>query len=115
MVVITNEHNLITTASAQLVGSNVSPSILSQPRGVTAEAGKDVEFAVETVGAKSMSYQWFFNEKPIDGGKSAALTLVDVTMEMVGNYHSVVFLLFLFHLLSSHILFLGKISRLSEL
>lgn len=87
MVVITNEHKLTTTASAQLVGSNVSPSILSQPRGVTAEAGKDVEFAVETVGAKPMSYQWFFNEKPIDGGKSAALTLVDVTMEMVGNYH----------------------------
>ena len=87
MVVITNEHNLTTTTSAQLVGSNVSPSILSQPRGVTAEAGKDVEFAVETVGAKPMSYQWFFNEKPIDGGKSAALTLVDVTMEMVGDYH----------------------------
>ena len=87
MVVITNEHKLTTTASAQLVGSNVSPSILSQPRGVTAEAGKDVEFAVETVGAKPMSYQWFFNEKPIDGGKSAELTLVDVTMEMVGNYH----------------------------
>jgi len=87
MVVITNEHNLTTTSSVQLVGSNVSPSILSQPGGVTAEVGKDVEFAVETVGAKPMSYQWFFNEKPIDGGKSAALTLVDVTMEMVGNYH----------------------------
>ena len=76
MVVITNEHNLTTTSSVQLVGSNVSPSILSQPGGVTAEAGKDVEFAVETVGAKPMSYQWFFNEKPIDGGNSAALTLV---------------------------------------
>ncbi|MDP6795102.1 MAG: immunoglobulin domain-containing protein, partial [Verrucomicrobiota bacterium] len=78
MVVITNEHKLTTTASAQLVGSNVSPSILSQPRGVTAEAGKDVEFAVETVGAKPMSYQWFFNEKPIDGGNSATLNLVGV-------------------------------------
>ena len=86
-VVVTNEHKLTTTASAQLIGSNVSPSILSQPRGVTAEAGKDVEFAVETVGAKPLSYQWFYNEKPIDGGKSAELTLVDVTMEMVGDYY----------------------------
>ncbi len=87
IVVVTNEHKLTTTAAAQLVGSNVAPSILSQPSEVTVEVGKDVEFAVETVGAKPMSYQWFFNEKPIDGGKSVALTLVDVTMEMVGNYH----------------------------
>ena len=87
MVVITNEHNLTTTTSAQLVGSNVAPSILNHPSEVTVEAGKDVNLSVVALGAKPMSYQWYFNDEAINGARSATLVMANVTLDAIGDYH----------------------------
>ena len=86
-VVITNEHNMKTTDSAKLIGSNVAPSIIDQTEKLTVESGKDAELSLETIGAKPMTYQWFFNDEAVDGAKASTLFLEDVTMEMSGNYH----------------------------
>ena len=86
-VIITNEHNLKTTDSAKLTGSNVAPSILDHISKLTVEAGKDAEITIETTGAEPMAYQWFFGDKAIDDAKSSTLFLEDVTLEMSGNYH----------------------------
>ena len=86
-MIITNEHNLKTTDSAKLTGSNVAPSILDHISKLTVEAGKDAEITIETTGAEPMAYQWFFVDKAIDDAKSSTLFLEDVTLEMSGNYH----------------------------
>ena len=86
-VIITNEHELKATDSAELTSSNVAPSILNQPRKVTVEVGKDAEIAVDFMGAKPMTYQWFFDGKPIDGAVTSTLFLDDVTLESSGDYH----------------------------
>ena len=90
MVVIRNEHNLTNTSSAQLVGSNVAPLILNQPSKMTVEAGKDVEFVVEAVGAKPMSYQWYFNDEAINEASLALLVMSNVTLDAIGDYHVMV-------------------------
>ena len=87
MVLITNEHKLTTTASAQLVGSNVAPSFLSQPSEMTVEAGKDVNLSVVAFGAKPMTYQWYFNDEAINGARSAILIMANVTLDAIGDYH----------------------------
>ena len=86
-VIITNEHELKARDSAVLTSSNVAPSILNQPRKVTVELGKDAEIAVDFMGAKPMTYQWFFDGKPIDGAVSSNSFLDDVTLESSGDYH----------------------------
>ena len=51
------------------------------------EVGKDAEIVVDFMGAKPMTYQWFFDGKSIDGAVSSTLFLDDVTMESSGDYH----------------------------
>ena len=51
------------------------PLILSQPEAVTAKAGETATFNVKAAAVPEASYQWFKNDKPINGATNTSLTV----------------------------------------
>ena len=64
----------------------LTPIILSQPKGQAVEEGEAVEFKVQVAAIPEVSYQWFLNDKPIDGITSAVLTFESAQKEDEGSY-----------------------------
>ncbi len=67
----------------------VAPTITTQPRATSANAGSSATFSVVATGT-SLAYQWRFNGTPIAGQTSASLTLTNVQTVDAGSYTVVV-------------------------
>lgn len=67
------------------------PLISAQPQNQTVIAGHDVTFKVEAASSGApLRYQWFVEEKPIEGATSAAFTLANAQSANAGNYKVVI-------------------------
>lgn len=62
------------------------PVITTQPAGGTVYAGATITFAVAAQGTPPFTYQWAFNDNPIQNATGAQLTLTDTTVANAGEY-----------------------------
>jgi Leucine-rich repeat (LRR) protein/uncharacterized protein YpmS len=88
-VVITNSASAITSSVATLTVW-VPVSISSQPQSLTNIVGTTANFAVTASGVPSPAYQWQFNNSPIAGATSSALSIPNVQITGGGNYSVVI-------------------------
>jgi uncharacterized delta-60 repeat protein len=94
-VVVTNFMGSVTSSVASLTVSN-DPTIVTQPVGLTNNAGTTATFSVGVLGSTPVSYQWFKGGLPvseggnISGSTNATLTLVNVLGADAGSYSVVV-------------------------
>jgi choice-of-anchor C domain-containing protein len=63
-----------------------APQIFAGPQGQTVVRGGTVSFSVGASGTVPLSYQWLFNDVPIDGANASTLTLNDVQLSQSGSY-----------------------------
>ena len=63
------------------------PTITQQPASQKVYIGNDVTFSVVAEG-NSLTYQWYFNNTPIEGGTNSTLILRGVTSEAAGMYNA---------------------------
>ena len=61
-------------------------TILSQPVGSTNPPGRRVALSVSAVGAPPVSFQWFKDGAPVDGGTSRTLVLTNLTSSASNNF-----------------------------
>ena len=73
-------------ASAPLV----APTLLTQPKSQTVNAGQNASFTAFAIGTSPLSYQWRFNGVTIPGATIATLTLNSVGAGNAGSYSVVV-------------------------
>jgi len=64
----------------------VAPSILTQPKNQTNNAGAAVTFSVGATGTQPLSYQWRFNGSDITGAIASSYVLANVQASNEGNY-----------------------------
>jgi hypothetical protein len=77
----------LTVAVAQATPPRVAaPKILTQPAGVTVTAGNTATFAVGAQGTAPLSYQWYRNDRLIEGATASALTIAEVSEADAGIY-----------------------------
>ncbi len=63
--------------------------IHTHPQSKEAYLGENVSFTVGGIG-ENLTYQWFFNDLPIQGAHQAELRLVNVSLNDAGTYHCLV-------------------------
>ncbi len=68
-----------------LIGDG-SPVLTLQPFDRTAEQGESATFHARVVGVQPMSYQWFFDDKPIADATNASLILTNLAGSNIGEY-----------------------------
>jgi endonuclease/exonuclease/phosphatase family metal-dependent hydrolase len=87
-VTITNTFGSTNSDSADLtvVPYSEPPIITGQPQSQIVNAGENVAFAVEAMGAQPLSYQWRFNGAVISGATDSTFTLFSVTTNQSGIY-----------------------------
>ncbi len=65
---------------------NAGPRIIQPPQSQTVDPGSNVTFTVTASGTEPLSYQWLFNNQPLDGATSSSLALTNVTGANAGSY-----------------------------
>ncbi len=60
------------------------------PTNLNVMVGASARFTVTAGGAPPLSYEWFFNDKPLDNATSSVLTLTGVQVQQSGAYNVVV-------------------------
>jgi hypothetical protein len=85
-VVVSNAFGTVTSSNALLTVLTYPPTITTQPKDVTLYQGSNATFTVAASGTAPLSYQWFFNNSPMAGKVSPALTLTSVQPEQAGSY-----------------------------
>jgi pectinesterase len=65
---------------------SMSPIILSQPEAREAKKGRSVSFTVRAAAIPEATYQWFFNDKILNGATNATLRIENVSAHDAGNY-----------------------------
>ena len=88
-VVVTDLVGTVTSSAAVLTVLG-SPSITSQPVGLTAVAGTNVTLSATASGSAPLSYQWMKGGLAVAGGNGAQLTLNNVQPSQAGSYSVVV-------------------------
>ncbi len=68
----------------------VTPSIISQPQGLTVSAGTNVVFTVAAAGSSPLVYQWNLSGSPLLDATNATLPFVNVQPAQSGDYTVVV-------------------------
>lgn len=68
----------------------LAPVILSQPQSCSVQKGQSVEFKVQIAAVPEVSYQWYFNNKPIAGATSSILKVESVNAKDNGSYSVVI-------------------------
>jgi len=89
-VVVSNPFGVATSAVATLTVTIVPPSIIAQPTNQTVGIGQSATFYVIATGTPPLSYQWFFNNMPLEDQTNTTLLLEAAQPENAGNYHVVV-------------------------
>ncbi|MHB8524113.1 MAG: immunoglobulin domain-containing protein, partial [Limisphaerales bacterium] len=84
-VAVTNAAGSITSAVAVLT-ILVPPAIPTEPASQTVVASNSVTFNVIATGTSPLSYQWWFNSRPIPGATTTNLSLNSVTATNAGSY-----------------------------
>jgi len=64
----------------------MAPLLLSQPVGVTVEAGQTVALRVEVAAVPDATYQWYKNGEPIKGATGARLRIGPVAADDAASY-----------------------------
>jgi uncharacterized protein (TIGR02597 family) len=82
---VTGTNGTISTAGATL--NVVAPPIIqSQPTSQTINAGQNATFSVSATGNTPFTYQWLFNNTPINGATSSSYTVTNATASNAGSY-----------------------------
>src|SRR5258708_3009205 len=66
------------------------PTISLQPRSQSVSLGASVTFRVTATGTAPLSFQWRWNETPVDGATLSTLALTNVTLARAGAYCAIV-------------------------
>jgi hypothetical protein len=85
-VIVTNYAGSSVSSNASLAITPSAPVIVSQPAGLTANAGTMAAFSVAAVGSSPIAYQWTFNATNITDATNSSLTLFNVQLANAGNY-----------------------------
>jgi hypothetical protein len=85
-VAFTNAFGSCTSTAALLTVVPLSPTILSQPAGLTLRFGSNGTFRVTAVGAMPLGYQWRLNGSDLAGATVSALTVTNVDQANEGEY-----------------------------
>ncbi len=83
-------HFQVNAAPAGAGPTNVSPSITSQPQGVTVYPGVTVAFSVAAQGTPPLAYQWTFNGASLTNATNSALSFTNVQPAQAGGYRVIV-------------------------
>jgi hypothetical protein len=78
----TNNGILAATVEVELE----APSVVTPPAGGAPYVGTPFTFAVSAKGSAPLTYQWFFNDAPLDGETGPSLSLSSVTLARSGSY-----------------------------
>ncbi|HZQ45801.1 MAG TPA: immunoglobulin domain-containing protein, partial [Verrucomicrobiae bacterium] len=84
-VIITNAFGTAVSSTATLTILEL-PSITTQPQGLAAGAGANVNFSVLATGTQPLSYQWYQNGGPVGGATASVLNIPSVQSGSQGNY-----------------------------
>jgi hypothetical protein len=71
-------------------GSDVAPSITTQPQGLTVVQGLNASFSLSASGTPAPTFQWRKNGVPVAGATSSSLSLTGVQTGDAGDYTCVV-------------------------
>jgi len=66
------------------------PAITSQPRSQSVSLGANVTLRVTATGTPPLSFQWRWNESPVDAATSSTLALTNVNLAQAGGYSAIV-------------------------
>ena len=88
-VTITNAAGSVTSAVATLT-IGIPPSINAQPSSLEVVQGQPASFSVTAIGDTPLSYQWRFNDSPLNGATNANYTVAAATHASAGDYDVVV-------------------------
>lgn len=66
------------------------PSIITQPKSVTAAIGEPIEFRVSGKGVPALQYQWYKNKFKVSGGTSNILLLEEAILDDTAEYYCIV-------------------------
>ena len=87
-VTITNAYGTATSSAAALTvtSATIPATLISQPTGLTVNAGQNAAFSVTAYGSSPVSYQWKKEGTAITGATSASLTITGVAVTDAGGY-----------------------------
>ena len=66
--------------------SGSAPTLTSEPRSQSVNAGSNVTFSADAIGSLPLSWQWFFNGAAIADATNSSLTLLSVGPANAGDY-----------------------------
>lgn len=72
------------------IADEAPPQITAQPAGQIVEAGQSAAFAVQAVGAGTLTYRWRKNDSPIAGATSTNYSIASAGLTDSGTYSVVV-------------------------
>lgn len=85
-VVITNDYGSITSSVAKLTVIALPPAIAIHPGSLIVPLGSNAMFSVIATGSPPLSFQWAFNEAPLEGQTNTSLSLPNTLTNDAGAY-----------------------------
>ncbi len=86
-ILLSNAAGTVSTQAVLTVtGTDLPPSITSQPQSQTIALGAPATFSVSASGPPPLSYQWFFNTSPLPAATAASYTIPQVQASDAGTY-----------------------------
>ncbi len=85
-VIVSNSFGSVTSAPPASLTVYTAPVIVSQPNGITTNAGSEVTFAVTAMGVAPLTYQWRRNLISIAGANGPSYTLPAAQTNDSGSY-----------------------------
>jgi len=89
-VVVSNSQGSVRSADAVLPPAWQRPFIVDQPADQSPFCNNPASFQVNAGGWPPLSYQWYFEENPIEGATNFVLALGNVTLDYAGDYSVVI-------------------------
>jgi hypothetical protein len=89
-VVVSNSQGSVTSTRALLLPVEAPPIVTVPPADQSTFCGDGTSFRVTADGSKPFSYQWLFEDAPVDGATNATLNLKNVTPAQAGRYAAAV-------------------------
>jgi endonuclease/exonuclease/phosphatase family metal-dependent hydrolase len=74
------------TADLTVVPFSEPPAITGEPQSQIVNAGENVAFTVQAMGAPPLTYQWRFNGAVVAGATDSTFSLFNVTTNQAGTY-----------------------------